>query len=203
MTLVKICGVTTLEDALVAVEAGADMLGFNFYEGSSRCIQSEQVREICLELPEAITKVGVFVNAAEDFVRKLSQYLDLDYLQFHGNETPYYCEQFTTPYWKAFRLQGEKTLALMKKFEPYAYLIDAYQPGEWGGTGRVADWALAAQANPLGRIVLAGGITPENVGAAIAAVKPWCIDVCSGIEVSPGQKDQRAMRELIDKVQSQ
>ncbi len=200
MALVKICGITNEEDALAAIEAGADALGFNFYSKSPRYIDIETAREISLAMPESILKVGVFVDAPEEQVRVHSQVAALDYLQFHGDETPYYCEQFATPYWKAFRLRDEKTLALMEKFEPYAYLVDAYQEGMLGGTGTVADWDLAVKAGQLGRLVLAGGLSPDNVEMALATVRPWCIDVCSGIETRPGIKDPVAMIEFIKRV---
>jgi phosphoribosylanthranilate isomerase len=201
MTLIKVCGITKLEDAFAAVEAGVDALGFNFYPESPRLIDPEVARDISVELPGSVIKVGVFVDAAEEIVSEISQYLGLDYLQFHGHETPYYCEQFATPYWKAFRLKDERTLALMEKFDPYAYLIDAYQEGVLGGTGQVADWELASKASHLGRIVLAGGIDPDNVKKALAAVRPWCIDACSGIESEPGIKDHAAITELVKRVQ--
>jgi len=144
--------------------------------------------------------VGVFVDAAEEFVSMIAQGMALDYLQFHGDETPYYCEQFATPYWKAFRLTHEKTLALMSKFSPYAYLIDAFQEGAWGGTGQLANWDLARQASELGRLVLAGGLKPDNVAEAVASVDPWCVDVASGVESKPGKKDPEAMQRFVDEV---
>lgn len=197
MTLIKVCGLTNLADALTAVEAGADFLGFNFYEKSPRSIQAQDAWEICQELPAAIQKVGIFVDAAEIFVQEVSQLIGLDYLQFHGDETPYYCEQFATPYWKAFRLKDEKSLELMEKYQPDAYLVDAYQPGAWGGTGKVANWDLAVEAKKLGRLVLAGGLNPDNVAEAIAAVEPWCVDVASGVESAPGKKSPEAIEQFI------
>ena len=200
MTLVKICGITNIEDALGAVQSGADAIGFNFYPKSPRFIEPEQAALILEELPDSLMKVGVFVDLSAEAVREVCQIVGLDYLQFHGDETPYFCEQFATPYWKAFRLRDEKTLALMEKYQPYAYLVDAYQPGVLGGTGQLADWDLAREAGRLGRLALAGGINPENVTEALAAVEPWCIDVCSGVELEPGKKDHRAMEELIEAV---
>lgn len=202
MTLIKICGITNIDDALNAVEAGADILGFNFYSESPRYINPDLAREIDLELPSSIIRVGVFVDAPEEFVRLVSHCVSFDYLQFHGDETPYYCEQFATPYWKAFRLKDKSTLELMKKFHPYAYLVDAYEKGVYGGTGQLAKWDLAVKASKLGRIVLAGGINPDNVEEAITTVHPWCIDVCSGVEYQPGIKNRDAMVELVEKVES-
>lgn len=203
MTFVKICGITNLDDALAAVEAGADALGFNFYPKSPRFIDPTEAWEIGQEFPESILRVGVFVDTDEDQVREISQYVELDYLQFHGDETPYYCEQFATPYWKAFRLKDEKTLELMEKYHPDAYLVDADVPGQWGGTGELTNWELAAKTTGLGRIILAGGLDPDNVKAAIAAVRPWGVDVCSGIEEEPGVKDHEKMLALIEKVKGE
>lgn len=202
MCRVKICGVTRLEDALVAVEWGADAIGFNFYPKSPRYLEPDVARAIGAELPTVIWKVGVFADEEADTVRALSQHVGLDFLQFHGNETPYYCEQFATPYWKAFRLKDEHTLELMKKYHSDAYLVDAYQQGTFGGTGLVANWELAIHAKEFGRIVLAGGIGPDNVETALAKVQPWAVDVCSRIEREPGIKDHEKMRELIEKVKN-
>ena len=200
MTLVKICGITNLEDALDAVEFGADALGFNFYKKSPRAITPEKVKQILDEIPPTIWRVGVFVNESEDLVRDLSQTLGLDYLQFHGDETPYYCEQFALPYWKAFRLKDEKTLELMKKYHCDYYLTDAAVEGVYGGTGMTGNWDLAREAKKVGKIFLAGGLTPENVKNAIETVHPDGVDVASGVEKSPGKKDRAKLEKFIERV---
>jgi phosphoribosylanthranilate isomerase len=200
MIYTKVCGITNVSDAVKAVEAGADALGFNFFSESPRYIELDQARRIINEVPDTIWKVGVFADANPEYVREHAQSLNLDFLQFHGDETPYYCEQFAAPYWKAFRLKDEKTLALMKKYQASAYLVDAYQKGILGGTGLLANWDLALEAKQYGKLVLAGGLRPENVQEAIAIVQPWAVDVCSGVESSPGVKDPDKMFEFVCKV---
>lgn len=200
MTLVKICGITNLDDAMVAVDAGADAIGFNFFPGSPRYIQPDKARAIRIELPDVIMKVGVFADAQAEQVREIGQWVELDFLQFHGDETPYYCEQFATPYWKAFRLHEKRTLELMKKYRPSAYLVDAYHEKLLGGTGQLADWKLAVKAKAFGKIVLAGGLNPDNVAEAILAVDPWAVDTCSAIERRPGFKDHDVMSKFVEKV---
>ncbi|MBI3541458.1 MAG: phosphoribosylanthranilate isomerase [Deltaproteobacteria bacterium] len=200
MTLVKICGITNLEDALAAVELGADALGFNFYKKSSRTVDPDLVQEILQEIPRAVWRVGVFVNEPEQYVVDICHQLELDYLQFHGDETPYYCEQFATPYWKAFRLNDEKSLQLMKKYRGDYYLIDAAVEGAYGGTGMTGNWDLAREAKKMGKIILAGGLTPENVELAIRTVKPDGVDVASGVELSPGRKDHHKLEKFIANV---
>jgi len=195
--LVKICGITTLEDALAAIEFGADALGFNFYRKSPRFIDPLRAKKIILEMPPSILKIGVFVNEAEQTVRDLSIDLELDYLQFHGMETPQYCEQFGRPCWKAFRLKDEKTLELMKKYKCDYYLVDAFVENVFGGTGVVADWDLARAAKKVGKVILAGGLTPENVGAAVSAVRPEGVDVASGVELHHGKKDFAKLERFI------
>lgn len=196
-TFVKICGITNLDDALAAVESGVDALGFNFVPESPRFIEPQEATEIALEIPEVVQKVGVLADAAEEVVHSICQLVPLDFLQFHGDETPYYCEQFPIPYWKAFRLKDEKTLALMGKYSPAAFLVDAYQEGVLGGTGEVADWDLAKRAKDVGRVILAGGLNADNVERAIDTVKPWGVDVCSGVEVEPGKKDPALIDEFV------
>lgn len=207
--LVKICGITNLEDALAAIEFGADALGFNFYPKSPRFIEPEDAKKILDEIPPAISKVGVFVNESEEFVKDLSQILSLDYLQFHGDETPYYCEQFASPYWKVFRLQNEgtdgaeKSFELMKKYHCDSYLIDTFSQDAFGGTGKTGNWELAREAKRLGKIILAGGLTPDNVEEAIRIVQPDGVDVASGVEKSPGKKDHSKLEEFISRAKGE
>ena len=197
MTLVKICGITNLEDALAAVEFGADALGFNFYKKSSRYITPQDAEKILEDLPSSIWRVGVFVNEPEETVVDLSVRLELNYLQFHGDETPYYCEQFAVPYWKAFPLKDEKILELMKKYHCDYFLVDAFVENAYGGTGVTGDWSLAREAKKIGKIFLAGGLRPNNVSMAIEAVHPDGVDVASGVEVHPGKKDHVKLEEFI------
>jgi phosphoribosylanthranilate isomerase len=198
--LVKICGITNLEDALAAVEFGADALGFNFYAKSPRRVSPEKAEKILEEIPPSILRVGVFVNEADQTVRDLSVALELNYLQFHGDETPSYCEQFAVPYWKAFRLKDEKTLELMKKYKCDYYLVDTFLTQAYGGTGVTGNWELAREAKKMGKIILAGGLTPENVADAIRTVKPDGVDVASGVEEKPGRKDAAKVERFISNV---
>ena len=198
--IIKVCGITNLGDALDAIELGVDVLGFNFFPDSPRFITPADAAAIVEEIPDAIVKVGVFVNAPEEYVRQVTQLVGLDKLQFHGDETPYYCEQFATPHWKAFRLESEKTLALMSHFRPEYFLIDAHVEKIWGGSGVTANWDLAAAAKKLGRLILAGGLNVRNIEAAIATVKPDGIDVNSGVEDAPGQKNRFKLEEFLRKV---
>ena len=196
---VKICGITNLEDALDAVELGVDALGFNFYKKSPRYISPEKAKQIIEEIPPAVWRVGVFVNESEEVVRDLSVTLELDYLQFHGDETPYYCKQFATPYWKAFQLKDEKSLELMKKYQCEYYLVDTYAENAYGGTGITGNWDLAKEAKKIGKIFLAGGLRPENVETAIQIVQPDGVDVASGVEDQPGRKSRAKLEEFIMK----
>jgi phosphoribosylanthranilate isomerase len=200
MVFVKICGITNVEDALAAVEFGADALGFNFYPKSPRYVTPDKAAKILGEIPPGIWKVGVFVNETEEKVKDVSIALDLDFLQFHGDETPSYCEQFAVPYWKAFRLKDEKTLELMKKYKCDHYLVDTFIAQAYGGTGVTGNWDLAREAKKVGKIILAGGLTPENVAAAIRAVRPDGVDVASGVEEKPGRKDAAKIERFISNV---
>ena len=203
MCLVKICWITNVDDALDAVEFGADALGFNFYPKSPRYVSPEQAAEILDEIPTNVWRVGVFVNEPEVHVADLAVTLGLDYLQFHGDETPYYCEQFATPYWKAFRMQNEKGLELMKKYHCEYYLVDTFVEKGYGGTGITGNWDLAAEAKKVGRLFLAGGLRPDNVELAIKVVKPDGVDVASGVEDSPGKKNRFKLEEFIRKAKGE
>lgn len=198
--LVKICGITNLEDALACVEFGADALGFNFYAKSPRRVSLERATKILEDVPSSILKVGVFVNEPEQNVKDIAVELGLDYLQFHGDETPSYCEQFATPYWKAFRLKDEKTLELMRKYACDYYLVDSFTAQVYGGSGVTANWDLAREAKKVGKIILAGGLTPENVAEAIRTVLPDGVDVASGVEEKPGRKDAAKLERFITNV---
>ncbi|HSA58715.1 MAG TPA: phosphoribosylanthranilate isomerase [bacterium] len=195
--LVKICGITNIEDALAAVEFGADALGFNFYAKSPRHVSFERAQKILEDVPPTVLKVGVFVNESERTVKDLSVALELDYLQFHGDETPSYCEQFAAPYWKAFRLKDEKTIELMKKYRCEYYLVDTFIAQSYGGTGVTGNWDLTREAKQVGKIILAGGLTPENVADAIRTVGPDGVDVASGVEEKPGRKSAAKIERFI------
>jgi phosphoribosylanthranilate isomerase len=195
---VKICGITSLPDAEAAVAAGADLLGFMFWEQSSRRIEPAAASEIARRLPPQVLKVGVFVDASAEAVREAICSCGLDLLQFHGEESPEYCLQFGAPSMKAFRIRDRESLRALPMYATHAWLLDACTPGKVGGTGDKFDWDLAVEARLLGRpIFLAGGLTPGNVAAAVAHVQPYAVDVSSGVEAAPGKKDHEKMRAFI------
>ncbi len=196
---VKICGLTNLDDALAAVEFGADALGFNFWAESPRHVTPEKVKEMVEEIPPSVIKVGLFVNERFETIRDIAVDLSLDALQFHGDETPFFCEQFSVPYWKAFRPRDERGLELLKKYHCEYYLIDTFLEKGYGGTGIVGNWDLAREAKKIGKVILAGGLTPDNVEVAIRSVRPAGVDVASGVEERPGKKDHAKLEEFITK----
>jgi phosphoribosylanthranilate isomerase len=200
-TRVKICGITNLADAQVAVEAGADALGFNFYEKSPRFVSLKTAAAISKQLPPFVMRVGVFVDAEPDFVLRAIGEVGLTMLQFHGDEPPEFCTQFGRMSMKAFRIRDSESLKEIPKYETDAYLLDAYSAEARGGTGEKFNWDLAVEAQKFGKpIFLAGGLTPENVADAIRKVQPFGVDVSSGVEKSPGKKDAAKVRAFVKAV---
>lgn len=200
---VKICGITRVEDALAACEAGADALGFNFSEAArrrERYIDPEKAVDIIDQLPPFVTIVGVTVD---EFPERLREYLQFcDYVQLHGDEPPDICFDLGRRAIKAFRAGPDFVPEAMLHYEAAAYLIDAHAPGEYGGTGRTADWDAAKRAVALGRpVILAGGLTPENVAEAVKAVRPYAVDTAGGVESAPGKKDHARIRDFIRNAQ--
>jgi phosphoribosylanthranilate isomerase len=195
---VKICGITSVADALTAAEAGADAIGLNFYDQSPRYVALPLAATIARELPPPVLKVGVFVDAPEEVVARAISECTLNLLQFHGEESPEYCMQFGLMSIKAFRIRDAASLERLRKYPTHAWLLDAFTPGQLGGTGHSFDWTLAVAATRLGRpIFLAGGLTPENVAGAVAVVNPYGVDVSSGVESAPGRKDPEKMRAFV------
>jgi phosphoribosylanthranilate isomerase len=187
---VKICGITNLADGLAAAGAGADALGFVFYDSSPRHLTVAAAAAIIRQLPPFVIKVGVFVNAPEELVLRAIGECGLNLLQFHGEEPPSYCLQFGLMTMKAFRIRDAGSLAALPDYPTDAWLLDAYAADRPGGTGAAFNWDLAVEAQRLGRpIFLAGGLTPENVGEAVRRVRPYGVDVSSGVEAAPGKKD--------------
>src|SRR5579862_5533087 len=175
---VKICGITNLEDALAAIEAGADALGFVFCETSPRKIAPAQAAQIIAALPPFVSKVGVFADASEQAVRQIADQCDLDLLQLHGQETPEFCNLFGVKAVKAFRIKDESSLEGLRAYRTAAWLLDSFVPGQLGGSGQVFNWELARRATELGRpVILAGGLAPLNVGQAVRQVRPYAVDV--------------------------
>ena len=187
-----------MEDALAAVDAGADALGFMFYEPSPRYLSVEKAADIILDLPEQVARVGVFVDADAKTVRQTIETAGLDTLQFHGNESPRYCSQFEQRTIKAFRVKDRTTLAELPDYDTDAWLLDSYVKGVPGGTGEKFKWELAVEAKRLGKpILLAGGLTPDNAADAVGQVSPFGLDVSGGVEASPGIKDATKVATLI------
>jgi len=187
---VKICGITNLPDGTAAAEAGADALGFVFYDQSPRRISLEAAASLIRQLPPFVMKVGVFVNAPEDLVVRAIRECGLNLLQFHGDESPEYCLQFGLMSMKAFRIRDAASLQALPGYHTDAWLLDAYAPDKPGGTGETFNWDLAYEAQGLGRpIFLAGGLTAENVAEAVRCARPYAVDVSSGVEAAPGRKD--------------
>ncbi len=198
MTLVKICGITSLEDAIMCVEAGADALGFNFYSHSPRYIEPQAVRKIMDQLPADVLTVGVFVNEETELVKQITTRAGVAAVQLHGEESPEYCRQFADRYvikvLAASKVAPEEALA----YEVQAIMLDASNRKARGGTGRVIDWSLARRARDLvPRFFLAGGLAPENVGEALATVDPYGVDACSALETSPGIKNPARVRAFV------
>ena len=196
---VKICGVTTAEDATVCADAGADYVGLNFWPGSRRCVGLDRAAEIARALPPTVAKVGVFVDAPRDEIERAIEAASLDAVQLHGNEDPEGCRGFPVPVIKAIRVTAARG-TLERAVESFAVdyiLLDAGVAGEYGGSGRRFDWQRAVGVAP-GRLFLAGGLTPDNVADAVRRVRPFAVDVASGVEVPPGRKDAKRIREFID-----
>jgi|YelNatPaOPRAMG01_1025707.scaffolds.fasta_scaffold119665_2 phosphoribosylanthranilate isomerase len=204
MVQVKICGITNREDALTAAEGGAHALGFIFAK-SPRRIAPEQAARIIAELPPFIRTVGVFVNEEIPRIKELIAYCGLDLVQLHGEESAETCLDLMPRTIKAFRVQGEKDLQGMERYrgKVRAFLLDTFDPRKAGGTGRTFDWTWAIKAKTLGRpLILAGGLGPENVLEAIRTVRPYAVDVNSGVEERPGKKDPLLLRRLLERIQA-
>lgn len=195
---VKICGITRIEDASVAVAAGADALGLVFYAASPRAVDAGQAASIAAAVPPFVTLTGLFVNAPAAEVEAVLARVPLNLLQFHGDEDADYCEQFRRPYIKALRMKADLDVPAAMQAHPGArgFLLDAYRPGVPGGTGERFDWQRVPRDS--GRpIVLAGGLNPDNVAEAIGAAQPQAVDVSGGVEASPGIKDPRKVSAFI------
>jgi phosphoribosylanthranilate isomerase len=202
-TQVKICGVTNVADALAAAEAGADMIGLNFYEKSPRHISLATAAEIARALPPFVLRVGVFVNPDEAQVMEAIAACGLNLLQFHGDEDSDFCTQFGLMCVKALRVRDAESLAALENFHTDAFLLDAYAKSGLGGTGEKFNWDLAIEAQKFGKpIFLAGGLTPENVAAAVKQVRSFAVDVSSGVESAPGKKDAAKVRAFIAAVRA-
>ena len=198
---VKMCGMTNVADALDAAEAGADSVGFIFVKTSPRYVTPETARDIIQKLPPDVIPVGVFANERRASILDIRDRTGIRCLQLHGDETPEECSGFPVPVYKAFRVGGDFRVEVLGTFDAAAYLLDTYRNGSYGGTGQTFDWNVAVAAKQFGKIVLSGGLTPENIGDAIRIVHPHGVDVSSGVESSPGKKDKNKMKEFVRRVQ--
>lgn len=192
---VKVCGMTSLEDALMAVGFGADAVGFVFYRKSPRFVTEKLVKSIVL--PPFVNKVGVFVNETAERINRIADACRLDTIQLHGDESPAFCRKLRRRVVKAIRLRDAQSLELLPRYEVDGFLLDAYAEKIPGGTGLTCDWRLAQRARKFGPVILAGGLHPGNVEDAVNQVQPYGVDVCSGVEKSPGKKDRAKVRDFI------
>jgi phosphoribosylanthranilate isomerase len=204
MVRVKICGITNWTDARLAVRAGADALGFNFYRKSPRYIAPDEARTIATRLPRRVLLVGVFVNASAEEVLRVARNVDLNALQLHGEESPAEVARLSESYpvIKAFRVgPGFKAGRLARYGSASAFLLDGFDRKRRGGTGNTFDWSVARAATKYGAIIVAGGLNPENVARAIREAQPFGVDVCGGVEALPGKKDPERLRALMEEIE--
>jgi len=199
---IKICGITNLEDALVATELGADAVGFVFYEKSPRYINPRTAALIIRELPPFVATVGVFVNEPPEKLVDIAKQSGVGCVQLHGDETPEYCASLGLRTIKALRVKDAYVLNELRSFTVSGILLDTYREGVPGGTGETFDWEIAAEAAKAGRIILSGGLTPGNVKQAIEKVRPYAVDVSSGVESKPGRKDHEKLRKFFEQVRT-
>jgi len=200
----KICGITNLDDANVAVENGASAIGFIFYEKSPRTISINNAKSISKHLPKTIARVGVFVNHEKDFIHEAISEVPLDMIQLHGDETPDFCNQFDVAILKALRIKNEASLSVMDQYDVAVFLLDTFSNDQYGGTGETFDWSVLNRKFKT-PIILSGGLNPENILDAIDAVNPSAVDVNSGVESFPGKKDYNKLKSLfknLNKTQS-
>jgi phosphoribosylanthranilate isomerase len=204
MVRIKICGITNLEDALLAAALGADALGFIFYAQSPRAVGPETARAIIAHLPPFVAAVGVFVDEDAAVVQDLAARVRLDWVQLHGAESPDYCRSLGPRVIKGFRIQDATSLGELAPYRDaaQAFLLDTYKKGQVGGTGESFDWHLAREAKKYGPIILAGGLSAANVARAIAAARPAAVDAASGTEAAPGRKDPAKLRAFFTAVRS-
>lgn len=197
---VKICGITNLEDAVVAAELGADAIGFIFYEKSQRHINPRTAALIIRELPPFVATIGVFVNEPPEKVVDIAKEAGVGCIQLHGDETPEYVQAVGLRTIKALRVKDASILNKLRSFSVSAILLDTYREGQPGGTGETFDWEIASEAAKTGRIILSGGLNPENVGSAVRKVRPYAVDVSSGVEAKPGKKDHAKLQKFFEQV---
>ncbi|MBI5181663.1 MAG: phosphoribosylanthranilate isomerase [Nitrospirae bacterium] len=199
MVLVKICGITNLEDALFASEAGADALGFVFYKKSPRYVEPSAARDIIKGLPPFIVTVGVFADQNEAEIKEIISKSNIDIAQLHGDEPPEFCEKLGRRIIKAIRVRNMESLTEIKKYRACALLLDTYDKDLKGGTGRIFNWEIAREARIFNKVIIAGGLTPDNVSEAIKVAQPYAVDVSSGVEKEKGIKDHQKIKLFIER----
>ncbi|MDX1551680.1 MAG: phosphoribosylanthranilate isomerase [Marinobacter sp.] len=200
-TRVKICGVTRKQDVIAAARAGADAIGFVFYEPSPRYVTPATARELVSAVPPFVSATGLFVNPEAEYVIEVLKQVPLDLLQFHGDETPAFCSSFGVRWIKAVRVRQSSDIE--NAFQDYrkasGLLVDAWDPAKYGGTGQAFNWSLIPQSRPM-PLILAGGLASDNVSRAVAEVRPWAVDVSGGVESSKGIKDDEKITDFINEV---
>jgi phosphoribosylanthranilate isomerase len=201
MVKIKICGITELDDALHAIACGADALGFVFYERSPRAITRKRAQTIIAALPPFVTVVGLFVNEDPRTVREIADECGLDVIQYHGDESPETLRMAPRRAIRALRVRESDTLDEINRYPASGLLLDAWVTGAFGGTGVLCNWEIAAEIAKKRPVILAGGLTPENVAAAIQTVRPYGVDVSSGVEEAPGRKDHKKVAAFIKAAQ--
>ena len=202
MVRAKICGVTNRDDALCAIDHGADALVFIFYEKSPRYIAPEKAGEIVFGLPPFVTPVGVFVNASEREIDIAVKLAGLRAIQLHGDEPPEACLGHAVPVIRGLRVGRDFDAQIMRPYLVNTFLLDTEKAGSYGGTGETFDWTKAVEAKAYGRIILAGGLNPDNVQGAIEQVGPYAVDTSSGVEAEPGKKDRKKVRDFLARVKA-
>jgi len=197
---VKLCGLMRLEDVLLGVELGVDAFGFNFVEDSPRRITPAQARDLCAAVPPFTSRVGVFADQLPRVMEATALLAGLTCLQLHGDEPPESCRSIALPWYKAHRVGPDFEPESVSRYRSSTCLLDAHVPGRKGGTGTTFDWTVARLTSAYSRVIVAGGLTPINVGDAIAAARPYGVDVSSGVESAPGKKDRRLLSAFMKRV---
>ena len=201
-TKIKICGITNVEDAIQAAELGADALGFIFYRGSKRYIDPNSAKEIISSLPPFLTKVGVFVNQELEEIADIQENTGINAVQLHGDETPELCRSLSSAVIKAIRVKDSEDIERLAQYPVQAILLDTYSDAEYGGTGKSFDWGILDNKSIAEKIILSGGLNPDNVAEAVRIVNPYAVDVSSGVEAEPGKKDHEKLKKFIEAIRN-